>query len=76
MSNDLQPVTQRLDILIRLIASIFLAEKNQREQIELLSQSGLTPKEIAELVGTTPNTVRVGLNAIRKKRKGKKGRKS
>ena len=71
MSNDLQPVTHRLDILIKLIASSLLAGKKQREQIELLSKSGLAPKEIAELIGTTSNTVRVELNAIRKKQKKK-----
>ena len=71
MSNDIEPVTRRLDILIRLFAASLVTGKNQREQIELLSNSGLTPKEIAELVGTTPNTVRVALSAIRKKQKKK-----
>jgi DNA-binding CsgD family transcriptional regulator len=66
MSDDLQPITQRLDTLIRLVASNLLAGKKQQEKIELLSRSGLTPKEIAELIGTTPNTVRVSLTAMRK----------
>ncbi len=74
MNNDLklQPVIQRLDTLIRLVASNLLAGKKQQEKIELLSKSGLAPKEIAELIGTTPNTVRVSLTAMRKKHKKKR----
>jgi len=69
MSNDLPEIIQRLDTLIKLVATSLLAEKSQREQIELLSKVGLAPKEIAELIGTTPNTVRVALTAIRKAKK-------
>jgi DNA-directed RNA polymerase specialized sigma24 family protein len=43
---------------------------NQRESIGILDTLGFTPKEIAELLGTTSNTVRVTLVAIRKGRKG------
>ena len=67
--SDLQQVTQRLDMLIKLVATGLLAEKNQRQQIELLSKSGMAPKEIAELIGTSPNTVRVTFTAIRKSKK-------
>jgi DNA-binding NarL/FixJ family response regulator len=69
MSNDLQPITQRLDTLIKLVASSFLSGKKQQEKIELLSRVGMAPKEIAELIGTTPNTVRVALVAIKKSNK-------
>lgn len=72
MSNDLPEIIQRLDTLIKLVATSLLAEKSQREQIELLSKVGLAPKEIAELIGTTPNTVRVALTAIRKAKKKRK----
>ena len=72
MSNDLPEIIQRLDTLIKLVATSLLAEKSQREQIELLSKAGLAPKEIAELIGTTPNTVRVALTAIRKAKKKRK----
>ena len=71
MNSDLQQVIHRLDVLIKLVATGLLVEKKQREQIKMLSNSGLAPKEIAELVGTTPNTVRVELTAIRKKQKKK-----
>jgi DNA-binding CsgD family transcriptional regulator len=69
MSNDLQPITQQLDMLIKLVASSFLSGKKQQEKIELLSRVGMAPKKIAELIGTTPNTVRVALVAIKKSNK-------
>lgn len=34
-----------------------------------LSGVGLQPKQIAELLGTTPNTVRVAIHQIKNKRK-------
>ena len=50
----------------RVIDNVETVIVGKREQIELLSKSGFQPKEIAELIGTTPNTVRVGLAALRK----------
>ena len=72
MSTELQPVIERLDILIKLAATNLFADKNQREQVDLLSRAGLAPKEIAELLNTTPNTVSVTLAAIRKTNKKRK----
>jgi DNA-binding CsgD family transcriptional regulator len=40
----------------------------QRDQIAALARVGFTPKETAELLGTTPNTVSVYLSAIRKEK--------
>jgi DNA-binding CsgD family transcriptional regulator len=73
MNDDLQIITQQIDVLIKLVASGLLFGKKQQEQIDLLSKSGLSPKKIAGLIGTTPNTVRVGLSTLRNaKRKSKK----
>jgi hypothetical protein len=47
-------------------------ERNQREKIRLLHTVGLTSGEIAEIIGTTPNTVSVALVSIRREAKGKK----
>ncbi|MGD0551501.1 MAG: sigma factor-like helix-turn-helix DNA-binding protein [Sedimentisphaerales bacterium] len=67
-------VISRLDKLIRLVATGLAIGKSQAEQVGLLSQAGLQPKEIADILGTTPNTVRVTLSTARKqnKKKGKK----
>ncbi len=63
---------QKVDILIRLIASGMVNGKPQNEQIEILSKAGIKPTEIAKIIGTTPNTVRVALSAIRKAKRKKK----
>lgn len=65
--KDLAPVTRRLDALIRLIAVSLPKEINQTKKIEILSGTGLAPKEIADILGTTANTVSVTLAGLKKK---------
>jgi len=50
----------------RLLTLLVTKDMSQKEKIERLSSAGLQPKEIAELIGTTPNTVSVRLAEIRK----------
>ena len=72
MNEDTREIVERLDRLTNLVAIGLLGGKTQREQIRLLSKGGFPPREIAELVGTTPNTVRVELTSIRKDKKKRK----
>jgi len=67
--NDKQfnEILYKLDLLIQLLALNLVSEKKQQNQIMLLSKVGMQPKEIAELLDTTSNTVRVTLSRIRKK---------
>lgn len=74
MANDIEAVIEKLDTLTRLVAIGLVQGKSQRDQIELLSNAKLQPREIADLIGTTSNTVSVNLTAIRKAKK-KSGRK-
>jgi DNA-directed RNA polymerase specialized sigma24 family protein len=67
-------VTQRLDTIIRLLAGSVGMGRPQRERIALLSGAGLPPREIAQILGTTSNTVRVALTGIRR-RPGRRQRK-
>ena len=60
--------------LTRLVAVLGTEGKSQREQIRILALAGFPPKDIAALIGTTGNTVRVALTDIRKKGKSKKRR--
>lgn len=54
----------------RLLAILVLRGLDSKtDQILLLSDAGFKPSEIADLVGTTPNTVSV---TITKSKKGKK----
>lgn len=56
----------KLEMLIRLTAIALVDGKKQRDQVRLLSLAGMSPKGIAELIGTTPNTVNVALTNLRK----------
>jgi hypothetical protein len=65
-----ETVEKRLDEIVRLLAlSLRRTTENQAEAILLLSQAKLEPNRIAELVGTTPATVRAA--QARVKGKGK-----
>ncbi|TAJ08427.1 MAG: hypothetical protein EPO61_10020 [Nitrospirae bacterium] len=66
----------KLNGLLRLIAVFATKGLRQREQIALLSQAGFQPKDISELLGTSSNTVRVELVAIRKAKAVKKANKT
>lgn len=64
-------LTEKLDTLIKLTAIDALKGKNLTDQVEILSEIGLQPKEIATILGTDPNTVRA-LKSRVKSRKTKK----
>jgi DNA-binding CsgD family transcriptional regulator len=70
MQNEETPdLGKKIDMLNRLLAIGLVGGKRQRDQIRLLSVAGMGPKEIADLIGTTPNTVNVALSALRKENK-------
>lgn len=71
LTNEEQVLAQ-LDQIRRILAVLATKGLKQRDQITILNQAGLSPKDIADLLGTSSNTVRVELVAIRKvNRKGK-----
>ncbi len=59
----------KLDAIIKLLVFGMTQGKSQTEQVRLLSAAGFQPKEIAQTLGTTPNTVRVVLSNLRKQRR-------
>lgn len=67
-------MTERLDLILRLLAVMATKNMRQRDQIALLSRAGLPPRAIAEILGTSSNTVRVELVAIRKIKHQRKGK--
>lgn len=71
MANDAKDKTEeKLDILIRLLALSLVKEtKSMKDKILFLGGAGLPPKEIAELLQTTPNHVNVALSQARKSKK-------
>ncbi len=74
MDTSSAEMLERLDQIVRLLAAAVTKDLKQRDQIALLSKVGLSPKTIADLLGTSSNTVRVELVTIRKSR-GKRGKK-
>lgn len=63
---------KKLDVLIRLSALNLIREMEvQKEQIAVLSDAGFQPKQIADMLGTTSNSVRVALHGIKKEREAK-----
>jgi len=66
---QLRAIEDKLDVLIRLLAISLTADKSQGEQIALLKKATFQPKEIANLLGTTPNAVSVSLSKMRRRQK-------
>jgi len=64
MSNE---IAEKLDILIKLQAAALTASMDSsKDKIVFLSNAGLRPTLIADIVGTTPNHVNVTLSTTRK----------
>jgi DNA-binding NarL/FixJ family response regulator len=75
--QDLSRIEEKLDKIIKLLILSSTPDWTQKDQIALLHRLGFAPKEIAEILGTTANTVSVTLSNLRSpgKLKGKKGAK-
>jgi DNA-directed RNA polymerase specialized sigma24 family protein len=73
ISNEEQIVTQ-LDQIRRILAVMATKGLKQRDRITTLDQAGLSPKDIADLLGTSSNTVRVELVGLRKARRARGGK--
>jgi hypothetical protein len=58
----------KLEQLVRVLTLSVIKGLRQGEQIALLDNAGFPPKEIAEFLGTTRNTVSVALTTLRKVR--------
>lgn len=69
MESDFRKIEEKLDTLIKL-ASILTSEAREGlgEKAEILTRAGLAPKEIAEILGTTANTISVSLSKMKKKK--------
>lgn len=59
-------ILNELKIIKKLLAHNLVTGDSQTKQIGKLDSLGFQPKEIAEILDTTPNTVNVDLNRLRK----------
>lgn len=70
MNEDIQnDILHELKIIKKLLAQNILIGETQTKQISKLNSLGFQPKEIAEILGTTSNTVNVALSKLRKSKK-------
>jgi DNA-directed RNA polymerase specialized sigma24 family protein len=74
MKDDVGKIAQveaKLDTLIRLFAmTVMKGLGSVKEKAVALSKAGLSPKEIAALCDTTPNTISVALSQAKREAKG------
>jgi len=68
-----EQILAQLDQIRRILVVIATKGAKQRDQIAILDQVGLPPKGIADLLGTSSNTVRVELVGLRRARRARKG---
>lgn len=68
--EQLKAITSRLDALIRLTVLGLPETVSEDTMVSVLSQMGFQPNEIATMIGSTANAVRIRLHRIRKKTKG------
>ena len=71
MNSDEESIRE-LKKITRLLTVLVTKDMTQREQIVLLHSLDLAPREIAELIGTTANTVSVTLSTLRREARKKK----
>jgi len=55
------------EIMIKLLAAIAIEGKNLNQQVRLLSDVGLTPAQIADILGKSSNLIRVTKSGLKKK---------
>jgi len=62
-------INSKLDSIIKLLALSAVQGKNLKEQVSLLASLGFQPKQIADMLGKTPNHISVVLHDLRKGQK-------
>ena len=59
VKNILEEINKRMEILVKITSAQFASGSTQRENILKLRKLKIKPKDIAEILGTTPKTVSV-----------------
>ncbi len=67
----LSRMTRLLEILVRLNLQTMRGDRMQKDMILLLDLIGCGPSEIADLLGTTSNTVNVSLSTAKRENRKK-----
>lgn len=73
--KQFQELKDKMNVITKLLAlNIVRDMKVQKDKIITLSSFGFQPSQIAELLGTTANTVSVALSKSRKKKGNSAGK--
>ena len=64
--QQFEQISAKLDTIIKLLALNSVEGKELRVQVLTLSSFGFQPKQIADILGKTPNSVRIMLHRVRK----------
>lgn len=62
----LEEISRKLDLIFFALVLPLIKGKSQQEQIDILSELKLRNKEIAEIVETTPDTVRATISRLKR----------
>jgi len=71
-STQFNELMKKMDTLIKLLTANVIKGKSKTDQILFWSDLGFDNKQIADIVGTTPLTVRVTKSSNKKKKLSKK----
>ena len=74
--EKLEVISNKLDIIVKLMAIDFAEGRPNKESIIGLSDAGLDRHTIANILGTTPLTVSVTVSGNKKKKKNEKAKKT
>lgn len=67
MEELLKEIIEKLDVLIRInVSSLLQDEKYDKDKIKVLSQVGLRPKDIADIIKKDMNNVTAVISQLRK----------
>ena len=70
MEQDIAAINEKLDRIVRLLAlNSIKPDQSVKDKAIALSSVGLSPKEIASLLGTTRNTISVALSTAKRSKK-------
>jgi hypothetical protein len=66
VKRNSQEVRSRLDKTLTLLVLVALRGMRLKEQVSLMSAAGFDRNEMARILGTTPNSVSVRLNELKR----------
>jgi hypothetical protein len=72
-AQQFKTLSDKMDTIIKLLALNAVEGKQLKDQVLILSSFGFQPKQIADMLGKTPNHIRVLLHELRKGESQKEG---